>query len=65
VEIVRHPPEHSLEQYAMGTLPGPEIGPLQRHLLICGDCRNRLRETDEYVTAMRAAAAKIRYQELS
>jgi hypothetical protein len=42
----------------MGTFPEPETGPLEEHLLISGDCRDRLRETDEFVAAMRAAAAK-------
>jgi predicted anti-sigma-YlaC factor YlaD len=29
---------------------------LEEHLLICQSCRNRLKATDEYVVAMKAAA---------
>jgi hypothetical protein len=36
------------------------IGALEEHLLVCEDCRIRLTATEEYVTAMRLAAAKIR-----
>jgi hypothetical protein len=48
----------------MASLPEPEIGPLEEHLLICDHCRNRLESTDEYVEAMRAAATTIRRDEL-
>jgi predicted anti-sigma-YlaC factor YlaD len=35
-------------------------GHLEEHLLICSECRDHLKATDEYVAAMRSAAAKIR-----
>ena len=47
----------------MQTLPEPESGPLEEHLLICGECRDRLDAEIEFVTAMRSAAAKIREEE--
>ena len=47
----------------MRTLPEPEAGPLLEHLLICGECRERLDAEIEYVTAVRVAATKIREQE--
>jgi hypothetical protein len=59
VEIVQHPSEESLEQFAMATLPNSETGPLEEHLLICGECRERLDSEIEYVTAMRAAASDL------
>ena len=40
--------------------PAPEVESLEEHLLICGGCRERLESTDEYVAAMRSAAAKVR-----
>ena len=36
-----------------------ESGPLEEHLLACESCRERLDETEQYVAAMRSAAAKI------
>jgi uncharacterized CHY-type Zn-finger protein len=44
----------------MRSLPAPEVESLEEHLLICSACRDRLTATDEYVTAMCSAAAKIR-----
>jgi hypothetical protein len=40
----------------MGACPEPQAGPLEEHLLICTACQDRLRATDDYVAAMRAAA---------
>jgi anti-sigma factor RsiW len=60
VEIVQHVSEDDLENYAMRTLPATEVESLEEHFLICSECRDRLQATDEYVAAMRAAAARIR-----
>lgn len=57
---MEHISEDGLERYAMQTLPESEAGPLEGHLLVCGDCRERLQTMDEYLAAMRSAAAKIR-----
>jgi hypothetical protein len=58
---VNHISEEVLEQYAMRTLPeSAELGRLEEHLLICSECRNRLQMMDDYVAAMRSAAAKLR-----
>jgi len=58
---VNHISEEALEQYAMRTLPeAAELGRLEKHLLICSECRNRLQTMDDYVAAMRSAAAKLR-----
>jgi hypothetical protein len=65
VEFVPHVPDDTLERYAIQTLSDAESGPMEDHLLICGGCRNRLNAEIEFVTAMRGAAAKIRYQKHS
>ena len=55
-----HISDDDLERYAIGTLPETELAPLEEHLLICSDCRDRLEATERYVVAMRAAAARVR-----
>lgn len=58
---MNHISEEALEQYAMRTLPAAaELERLEEHLLICSECRNRLQMMDDYVAAMRSAAAKLR-----
>ena len=57
MEIVQHATEDDLERYAMRTLPAPEVESLEEHLLICAECRDRLTATDQFVAAMKAAAA--------
>ena len=54
----RHPEEEELERYALGTLADAEAGAVEEHLLTCEDCRQRLAETDDYVQALRQAAAR-------
>jgi hypothetical protein len=56
VELVKHDTDEILKRYAMQTLPEPEAGPSEEHLLICHDFRDRLKATDEYVAAMKAVA---------
>lgn len=60
MEIVHHASDQSLERYAMQTLPDSESEPLEDHLLICPECRDRLQAETDFLTAMRGAAAKIR-----
>ena len=45
---------------AAWTLPAAEVESLEEHLLTCAECRDRFQATDEYVTAMMAAAGKMR-----
>jgi len=47
----------------MRTLPGMGIEPLERHVLGCPLCLERLAETIGFVTAMRAAAAECERQQ--
>jgi hypothetical protein len=65
VEIVRHVSDDTLERYAMQTLPESESGPLEEHILICPDCRERLQAEIDFVTAMWGAAGKVREAEKS
>ena len=65
METVQHVSDDTLERFAMQTLHEPEAGPLEEHLLVCNECRDRLDVEIEYVTAVRGAAAKIRRQKYS
>jgi hypothetical protein len=56
---VDHASDDDLERYAMRTLLEAELEPLEEHLLICAECRERLDETETYVAAMRAAAGEL------
>jgi len=38
---VRHIPQEVMESYVMRTLPDLEMEPLQVHLFICQECRDR------------------------
>ena len=58
-----HISDDDLERYALEPLPEAELAPLEEHLLICSECRNRLEATEQYVMAMRAAAATLRKNE--
>jgi hypothetical protein len=56
---VVHTREEVAEQYAMGTLPATGLEQLEEHLLVCCECRQWLVEVEQYVGAIRAAAAMI------
>ena len=47
-----HIPEEAMELYAARALPDLEIEPLEVHLLMCPECRDR------FVAAMRSTAVK-------
>ncbi len=51
-----HTSDEALEQYAMHSLPEPELAGVEEHLLICSRCQEQLKEIEEYVSAMRGAA---------
>jgi predicted anti-sigma-YlaC factor YlaD len=65
VILVQHASDDTLERIAMQTLPGSDVGPLEEHLLVCDECRDRLDAEMEFARAMRGAAAKVRHQEYS
>jgi hypothetical protein len=54
-----HLSEDVLELYSLGRLPEPELDRADDHLLICHTCQDRLQETDDYIKAVRAAAAAL------
>jgi len=56
----RHLDANELERYAMGTSALEDTTLLEEHLLICEACQERLRETDEYVLAMRSVSLQRR-----
>lgn len=54
-----HASEDRLEEFCLGTVPAEELEDLESHLLICPACRERLGETEVYVSTMRQAAAQV------
>jgi hypothetical protein len=55
-----HIADELLERYSMRAVSEEECAPLEEHLLICEECRERLVQWDGYIRAMRAAAAELR-----
>jgi predicted transcriptional regulator len=53
----RHFSEQVIEEYALGMQSKGECTPLEEHLLICSACQDLLAEADEYIQAVKAAAA--------
>jgi anti-sigma factor RsiW len=53
-----HIDDDRLELYALNRLPEPEAAPVEEHLLVCEECRERLAGWDVYVVAMRGAMAR-------
>jgi hypothetical protein len=54
-----HAGDEELELYSMGKLEGAQLEGIEEHLLVCASCQDRLAETDIYVRAARAVAAKL------
>ncbi len=57
-----HISDQALEEYSRGAVRDAEAERLEEHLLICPGCQDRLAETDEFVKAMRDAAAKLQME---
>ena len=55
-----HVDAEDLEQYSMGTSSLKTKVFIEEHLLTCEDCQDRLRETDDYLLAMRTASEQLR-----
>jgi hypothetical protein len=64
-DIHRHMDAEDLERYSMGTSSEEETALFEEHLLTCEGCQDRLRETDDYLLAMRAVAQQRRREERS
>jgi hypothetical protein len=52
-----------LESYSMNSLPDESAERVERHLLICETCRQRLIEAEAYMTAMKGAARGLQQPE--
>lgn len=61
--LVAHISDDDLERYAMRTLPADDLKRLAAHVRICSECRDRLEQTEQFVAAMRAAAAQVREEQ--
>lgn len=59
-EIHRHLDTETLEQYSMGKSSVEMTTLIEEHLLTCGECQGKLRETEEYLLAMRTASEQLR-----
>ena len=57
---MNHPFDDAIEAYSRRTLPHSKIQQIEEHLLVCHDCQDRAAATDEFVSAIRAAAMKRR-----
>jgi hypothetical protein len=59
-EAHRHMDSEEAERYLMGDSPDREAAGLEEHLLICEGCRERICETDLYLSAIWGAAEELR-----
>lgn len=59
-QIHRHMDTEEAERYLLGDSPDPEAAELEEHLLICAECRERISETEVYLSSMRDAAEEVR-----
>ena len=53
-----HPDDDIWEEYAFGRLGQHQEAAVEDHLLLCEHCRSKLAETDQWVRAMKVAAAR-------
>src|SRR5271157_2451662 len=58
----RHMDAEEIEKYSMGDIPEELSARFEEHLLLCAACRNRVKESDDYVRSMQLAGGKIRGQ---
>src|SRR3954451_13532902 len=62
-DIHCHADAGDLESYSMGASSVEETARIEEHLLICEDCRNRLREGEDFLNSMQVAARQSRRDE--
>jgi len=53
-----HIEDEVLDLYATGRLPQEQAPEIEEHLLLCGDCRLRLAQADEFALLFREAAVR-------
>jgi putative zinc finger protein len=56
----RHMKDDEIEQYSMREMSEAESASLEEHVLTCEDCRNRVVETEIFISAMCQAGNQIR-----
>ena len=57
--MATHPSDADLERYCLGMIQeGSELGALEGHLLICGECVDRAQASDTYIDSIRAALVR-------
>ncbi len=62
-DIHCHADAEDLESYSMGASSLEETARIEEHLLICEDCRNRLRAGEDFLNSMQMAARQWRRDE--
>jgi hypothetical protein len=62
-DMHRHLDAEDLERYSMGTSSVEQTRLIEEHVLTCEACQDRLRETDNYLLAMRMASQQLRRDE--
>jgi hypothetical protein len=62
-DIHCHADAEDLERYSLGASSPDEIARIEEHLLVCEDCRNRLRETDSFLNSIQMSARQWRRDE--
>jgi ribosomal protein S27AE len=60
LELQRQFTDEFLESYSLGRLNEAACEVLEKHLLICEECRERLSDADHYVGVMRSGLARLR-----
>ena len=54
-----HIGDDDIELYALDRLAETDAAPVEEHLLLCGECRERLVAWDDYVAAILGALAAL------
>ena len=62
-DIHRHVDPEALEKYSMGVTTPEEVEAIEKHLLTCVECQERLRDADGYLVGMRLASQQLRREE--
>jgi hypothetical protein len=57
--ISSHVEDDLLEHYAMNALAESKLAQVEEHLLLCSSCQDRLTETEDFLLAIRSAAASL------